>query len=119
MECPGYGHDRQQSHCVQFLDVIQNYLKNVGDVIQHGAKVVHIVPPCDKDVMLSNYIMYAPCIPSTSQDCLPMVIDWTSSTGLLPCQTQPGSAHEPWFPLSRQKLQEQHQGQGCLRILPY
>ena len=32
-------------------------LKNVADIIQHGAKVVYIVPPCDKDAMLSNYIM--------------------------------------------------------------
>ena len=25
-------------------------------------KAVHIVQPCDKDGLLSNYIMYAPCL---------------------------------------------------------
>ena len=36
------------------LDVAQNLLKNMADVIPHFAKVLHIVPPCNKDAMLSN-----------------------------------------------------------------
>ena len=50
MECHMYGDGRWQSHCVQFLDV-KHSLKNVSDAIAHCIKVVHIVPPCDKDVM--------------------------------------------------------------------
>ena len=41
----------------------KNVLKNVADVIPHCVKIVHIMPPCDKDVMLSNYIIYAPTSP--------------------------------------------------------
>ena len=60
MECQGYGHARWWGHYIQFLGVIQNLLNNVADVIPYCAKVVYIVPPCDKDVMLSNYIIHAP-----------------------------------------------------------
>ena len=42
MDCHTYGHGTWLSHCVQFTDVTKN-LKNVGDVIPHCAKVVHIV----------------------------------------------------------------------------
>ena len=45
------------------LNVTQNMLKDVADVIPHCAKAVHIVSPCDKDVMLSYYIMDAPVFP--------------------------------------------------------
>ena len=60
MECHAYGHDRWQTDCVQFLDVTQNLSKNVADVIPHCVKIMQIEPACDEDVMLSNYIMYAP-----------------------------------------------------------
>ena len=45
----------------EFFGVTQNLLKNMADIIPYCTKVVHIVPPCDRNVILSNYIMYAPC----------------------------------------------------------
>ena len=32
-----------------------------------------------------------------------MVTDWTSTTEFLPCQVQPGPAHDPWPPLATLK----------------
>ena len=51
MECHAYDHGMWQSHYVQFLNVIQNWLNNVADVIPHCAKVVHFVPNGEKDVI--------------------------------------------------------------------
>ena len=42
---------------------MENVLKNMADVTPHCAKVVHIVPPCDKVLMLSTYIIYATIYP--------------------------------------------------------
>ena len=75
----------------------------------------HIVPPCAKDVMFSNYIMYAPWLPIQHKGYLPMIINLTPTTGLMPCQAQ---QYEPWFPLvgrSHRKVL----GQGWLRRLFY
>ena len=57
-----------------------------GNVIPHCANVVHIVSICDKDVMSSNYIMYALASPVPPQGYLPMVIDWISTTGIVSSQ---------------------------------
>ena len=74
----------------------KNLWKNVANVIPHSSKAVHTVPPCDKDITLSSYIMYALHILCPPQGYLPMVIDWTPTTRLVPCQDQPGPAHGPW-----------------------
>ena len=58
-----------------------------------------------------------PASPLQPQCYLPMVIDWTPTTGLIPCQTQPGPVHEPWSSLREQKPQEEQLSQGCLRSL--
>ena len=76
-ECYSYYHDRWKSHYLHFLDAVQNMLKKMAYVIPHCSKILHIVLLCDKDFMLSNYIMYAPCLLCPSQGYLPMVIDWT------------------------------------------
>ena len=63
MECHAYDNGRWLNHSVQFLNVTQNLLKNVVDVIPYCGKVVDIVPPCNMNDMLSNYIRHAPCLP--------------------------------------------------------
>ena len=79
-------------------------------------KVVHAVPPSDKDDMLSNII----CMPSASPDptvgYLPMVINWKPTSGLIPCHVQPRPAHEPWTPLSR-KIHRKNIRPSTLRSL--
>ena len=37
-----------------------------------------------------------------------MVIEWTPTTELIPCQVQPEPAHEPWYPFSGRMLQKWH-----------
>ena len=63
MECHAYDHGRWESYCVQFMIATQNLLKNVADGIPHCAKIVYIAPPCEKDVMLFNYIYIIPAFP--------------------------------------------------------
>ena len=90
------------------LGLIQNVLNNVADFIPHCAKFVHIVLPCDKDVVLFNVLCIPPASPIQTQGYLPMVINWTPTTELIPCQVQPGPAHKSWSPLSRQMPQEKY-----------
>ena len=98
MECCAYDNGRWQSHCVKFLDVTQNWLENLAGIVLFHARVVHIVPPCTKDVMLSNYIMYALLSPMSTKRYQPMVINWITGTKLKPCEIQP-EPHETWSPL--------------------
>ena len=58
----------------------QNLLNNVADVIPHCAKVVYIIQPCDKDVLLSNYIM---CVPMFLLSNLRVTCPWLSSGHLI------------------------------------
>ena len=105
MVCHAYGHDRWYSHCVHFLHFTQNLLKNVTDDIPYCTKVLHIMPPCDKDAMLSNYIMFSPTYPTCLPKCYYIHIRFTCpglSTGhqLLDID----HVHEAWSTLpGRQK----------------
>ena len=60
--------------CLQFFNVTQNLFKNVADVIPHSPKILHNVPPCDKDDILSNYIIHAPCLHCSPQGYLPKAL---------------------------------------------
>ena len=62
--------------------------------------------------MFSNYIMYVPASPVQPEDYLPIVINWMPVTGFITYQIQPEPAHEPWFPVSVQKPEEEHQIKG-------
>ena len=42
-----------------------------------------IVPPCDKDVIVSNYITYVPLPPLSTSRFLPMVINWTPTAEII------------------------------------
>ena len=53
MECDYDDHERWLCHGVNALELTKNFLKNVADVTPHCAKVV----------MLSIYMMNAPCLP--------------------------------------------------------
>ena len=65
MACHAYGHGRWLSHCVQFLDVTQNLIKNVADVI----------PPVTRLCTLCTLV--------TKMLCCPIIFEWTSSLGWL------------------------------------
>ena len=46
-----------------------------------------------------------------------MVIDWTPTTGLIPCQVQQGAAHELWLSLIRQSATVRALGPRCWKSL--
>ena len=52
---------------------MQNFLNNVADVIPHCAKVMHIVPPWDKDVILSNILGHITTVEEAFQGLNPQV----------------------------------------------
>ena len=60
-------------------------------------------------VQLYNVCPLSPCPP---QVFLSMLSKWTTTTGLIPYQVQPGLAYQPQYPFGRQKPQEELQGQG-------
>ena len=62
---------------MQFLDVIKKLLNNMADVIPHYAKAVHIMPPCDKDVISAIY--YVCFLPPN----LRVICQWLSTGHLL------------------------------------
>ena len=76
-----------------------------------------LLPPCANDVMLSDFIMYVPCLPCLCQGYLSIVINWTTITGLIPCQVQPGPAHVPLSPPWQAKVTGRAPRPGCLRSL--
>ena len=63
------------------------------------------------------HITCAPASPTRPQGYPPMVIDWTFTTGLIPCQVQPKPTHEPSFPHSRYEPQEKHQSKGIEKYI--
>ena len=50
------------NHYVQFFECYTKMLNNLAGVKPYCAKVVHIVPPCDKDIIV-QHIMHAPMSP--------------------------------------------------------
>ena len=83
----------------------------MADIIPHCAKVVNIVPPCDKDVLFYNILcMLPPPHPTSQLPAYGYQLDtyyWT--------YTLAGSAYEP-CPLSRQKPYEEHQAMGVYEV---
>ena len=66
-----------------------------------------------------KYIMYAPpAAPIQLQGLLSMVIDWTPTTGLVPCHIQPGPSHEPCYPWMGRSLRKKHQAKGFKNSIP-
>ena len=79
MGCHAYCHGSWWCHFVEFLDVIQNLLNNVADVIPLSAKVVHTVPPYDKNIIMTKYyVSPLPSPPNLRVTCL-----WLSTGCLL------------------------------------
>ena len=65
-----------------------------------------------------QHIMNAPTSPTQHQVLpYPLMINWTPTTTLIPCQVQLGPAYEPWCLFSEEKLQEQSTRQRLLRNL--
>ena len=118
MESDTYGCSRWQSHHVHPLDVTQNLLENVADIILHCAKAVHIVLPCAKDVMLSSYIMYIPCLPYpiSGLSAHGYQLDTHSWTCTMPDSVKTCSGQ--CSHLIRQKPQEEHQAMGVQDTIP-
>ena len=81
----------------------------------------HTVPKlctlCHVETRMLHCPVYylSPCLCIQSQGYPPMVIDWTPTIGHIPCQTQPGPAHEPWS--CWEEATEKPPGQGYLRSL--
>ena len=65
-------------------------VKECGRCLPHYAKVVTVV--------LLMYNVYAPLPPHPFKGHLPMVINWTPTTGFIPCQVHPGHANDPGSP---------------------
>ena len=104
----------------QFFDVPQTLFNTVAYVIPTSCKgYTHMYHLMNKDVIMSNISCMALAIPNLSQGHLHMVINWTPTTRFLPCQAQPGAAHEPWYPFTGKKPQEQHQGKGIEKSIPH
>ena len=77
-ECHAFGHARWSGHYLHFLGVMHNLLNNVANVIPHCAKVVYIVTPCDKDVIMFNILFMPPVTPTQPQGYWPLVMDLTT-----------------------------------------
>ena len=73
---------------------------------------------CLKHLFHACTCMWGMPLPSPAhvQECLPIVIDWKPTTGLIPYRIQPGSAHGPCPPPADRGYRET---QGAVRYLFY
>ena len=74
---------------IMYSSLMLYFWNNVADVMPHCAKVVHLVPPGEKNVIMSNILCIPPAFPNQPQGLLPMVINWTLTPGLVSSQVQP------------------------------
>ena len=88
-------------------------MSKVTPLVGRSQKERHQTKDVKKYSPRSIYVKYSPSTPFHLQRCPPIVVDWTPTTGLTPCQVQSGPAHGLWSPSNRQWVQG---NTNCMRL---